>query len=111
LVPTTMSAGNPDVTSQTWRSRTETTVGAAGSAWPISSGSTPSGAASSKEQRRLKLEAVEQPVRDGSLTIRAMTPEERKKYPKPAPVRQAHRLQARVRRSFKLSCRRRGADC
>jgi hypothetical protein len=36
-----------------------------------------------EEQRKLKLEAVEQQVRDGSLTIRSMTPEEREKYPKP----------------------------
>jgi hypothetical protein len=36
-----------------------------------------------EEQRRLKLEAVDQQVRDGSLTIRSMTPAERKKYPKP----------------------------
>ena len=35
------------------------------------------------EKRRQKLEAVEQQVKDGSLTIRKMTPEERKKYPKP----------------------------
>ena len=36
-----------------------------------------------ENQRRLKLEAVAQQVADGSLTIRQMTPEERKKYPKP----------------------------
>ena len=36
-----------------------------------------------EEQRRLKLEAVEQQVEEGSLTIRQMTPEEREKYPKP----------------------------
>jgi hypothetical protein len=36
-----------------------------------------------EKQRKLKLEAVEQQVADGSLTIRQMTPEERKKYPKP----------------------------
>jgi hypothetical protein len=35
------------------------------------------------EKRQLKLEAVEQQVQDGTLTIRQMTPEERKKYPKP----------------------------
>jgi hypothetical protein len=34
------------------------------------------------EKRRLKLDAVEEQVRDGSLTIRPMTPAERKKYPK-----------------------------
>jgi phosphoribosylaminoimidazole-succinocarboxamide synthase len=38
-----------------------------------------------EKQRQLKLEAVAQQVADGSLTIRQMTPEERKKYPKPAP--------------------------
>ena len=32
------------------------------------------------KQRKLKLEAVQQQVADGSLTIRPMTPEERKKY-------------------------------
>lgn len=36
-----------------------------------------------EKQRRLKLEAVAQQVAEGSLTIRQMTPEERKKYPKP----------------------------
>ena len=36
-----------------------------------------------EKQRRLKLEAVEQQVADGSLTIRQMTPEERKKYARP----------------------------
>jgi hypothetical protein len=36
-----------------------------------------------EEKRRLKLEVVDQQVRDGSLTIRPMTPEERKRYPKP----------------------------
>jgi hypothetical protein len=35
-----------------------------------------------EEQRRLKLDAVAQQVAEGSLTIRQMTPEERKKYPK-----------------------------
>ena len=35
-----------------------------------------------EEQRRLKLEAVAQQVAEGSLTIRQMTAEERKKYPK-----------------------------
>jgi hypothetical protein len=35
-----------------------------------------------EEKRRIKLEAVEQQVQDGSLVIRAMTPAERKKYPK-----------------------------
>jgi hypothetical protein len=36
-----------------------------------------------EEKRRQKLEAVEQQVQEGSLTIRQMTPEERAKYPKP----------------------------
>lgn len=35
-----------------------------------------------EEKRKLKLEDVAQQVADGSLTIRQMTPEERKKYPK-----------------------------
>jgi hypothetical protein len=35
-----------------------------------------------EEQRKLKLEALAQRVAEGSLTIRQMTPEERKKYPK-----------------------------
>jgi hypothetical protein len=35
------------------------------------------------KQREAKLEAVQQQVEEGSLTIRQMTPEERKKYPKP----------------------------
>jgi signal recognition particle GTPase len=36
-----------------------------------------------EEKRKQKLEAVQQQVDDGSLTIRSMTPEERKKYAKP----------------------------
>jgi hypothetical protein len=36
-----------------------------------------------EDKRREKLAAIEQQVRDGSLTIRAMTPQEREKYPKP----------------------------
>jgi hypothetical protein len=35
------------------------------------------------KQREAKLEAVAEQVANGSLTIRQMTPEERKKYPKP----------------------------
>jgi signal recognition particle GTPase len=42
--------------------------------------------------RRQRLEAIEQQVKDGSLTIRSMTPEEREKYPKPdRPRRQRRR--------------------
>ena len=41
--------------------------------------------------RLLKLESVEQQMRDGSLVIRAMTPEERKKYPKPGHPRPQRR--------------------
>jgi hypothetical protein len=37
------------------------------------------------ERRRLKLEDVERQVKEGSLTIRKMTREERKRYP-PVPV-------------------------
>jgi hypothetical protein len=33
------------------------------------------------EQRRLKLEQIDSRVKDGSLTIRKMTPAERKLYP------------------------------
>jgi hypothetical protein len=33
------------------------------------------------ERRRVKLEEIRQQVKDGSLTIRKMTPEERKRYP------------------------------
>jgi hypothetical protein len=36
-----------------------------------------------EKQRKLKLEAMEQQVADGSLTIRQMTADEREKYPKP----------------------------
>jgi hypothetical protein len=43
------------------------------------------------EKRQLKLEAVEQQVQDGTLTIRQMTPEERKKYPRPANPRPRRR--------------------
>lgn len=34
------------------------------------------------KQRQEKLAAIEEKVRDGSLVIRAMTPDERAKYPK-----------------------------
>jgi hypothetical protein len=37
------------------------------------------------ERRRVKLEDVERQVKEGSLTIRKMTREERKRYP-PVPV-------------------------
>ena len=40
-----------------------------------------------EKQRNLKLEAMQQQVEDGSLTIRQMTPEEPKKYPKPTTPR------------------------
>jgi hypothetical protein len=33
------------------------------------------------ERRRVKLEEIQQQVKDGSLTIRKMTAEERKRYP------------------------------
>jgi hypothetical protein len=36
-----------------------------------------------EEKRLLKLESVEQQVRDGPLVIRAMTSEERKNRPRP----------------------------
>ena len=35
------------------------------------------------EKRQEKLDAVQEQVDSGSLTIRKMTPEERKKYPRP----------------------------
>jgi hypothetical protein len=47
-----------------------------------------------ENQRRWKLEAVAQQVEDGSLTIRQMTPEERKKYPKPLTPRTQRRRRA-----------------
>jgi hypothetical protein len=33
------------------------------------------------ERRRVKLEDIERQVKDGSLRIRKMTPEERRRYP------------------------------
>jgi hypothetical protein len=33
------------------------------------------------ERRRMKLEEIQRQVKDGSLTIRKMTAEERKRYP------------------------------
>jgi hypothetical protein len=51
-----------------------------------------------EKQRKLKLEALEQQVADGSLTIRQMTAEERKKFPKPdkpRPERKRPRHQSR----------------
>ena len=36
-----------------------------------------------EQKHKEKLEEVERQVQDGSLTIRKMTPEERKQYPKP----------------------------
>jgi hypothetical protein len=44
-----------------------------------------------EEQRKQKLEAVQQQVADGSLKIRQMTPEERAKYPKPDRPRPSRR--------------------
>ncbi len=50
------------------------------------------------EQRRAKLELVRQQVEEGSLTIRKMTPEERKLYPpRPAKSRDAGRRRIRER--------------
>jgi hypothetical protein len=37
------------------------------------------------ERRRARLEEIEKQVKDGSLTIREMTPEERKRYPPQPP--------------------------
>jgi hypothetical protein len=40
------------------------------------------------ERRRAKLDEIQLRVKDGSLTIRRMTPEERKRYPpRPSKVR------------------------
>jgi hypothetical protein len=39
------------------------------------------------ERRRERVEAIQQQVKDGSLKIRKMTPEERKRYPPKPPVR------------------------
>jgi hypothetical protein len=44
-----------------------------------------------RKQREAKLDAVAQQVAEGSLTIRQMTPEERKKYPKPETPRPQRR--------------------
>jgi len=41
-----------------------------------------------EERRNLRLENVERQVEDGSLVIRPMTDEERKRYPPPDPDRQ-----------------------
>ncbi len=38
------------------------------------------------ERRILKLEEVRRQVKDGSLTIRPMTPQERKRYPSVTPT-------------------------
>lgn len=51
------------------------------------------------EQRRAKLELVRQQVEEGSLTIRKMTPEERKRYPpRPPRAREPGRRRIRERR-------------
>jgi hypothetical protein len=42
------------------------------------------------EKRRVKLEDVQRQVKEGSLTIRKMTPEERKRYP-PKPSKTARK--------------------
>ncbi len=44
-----------------------------------------------EKQRQVKLEALAEQVAEGSLTIRQMTPEERKKYPKPTTPRPQRR--------------------
>jgi hypothetical protein len=38
-------------------------------------------AARAAERRRVKLEEIQRQVKDGSLTIRKMTPDERRRYP------------------------------
>ncbi|HEY7933670.1 MAG TPA: hypothetical protein VID48_07580 [Solirubrobacteraceae bacterium] len=48
----------------------------------------PSQADRAAEHRRARLEDIQRQIKDGSLTIRKMTPEERKRYPlKPSKVR------------------------
>jgi hypothetical protein len=42
------------------------------------------------ERRRVRLEEIERQVKDGSLTIRKMTPEERRRYP-PRPASKRRR--------------------
>jgi hypothetical protein len=37
------------------------------------------------ERRRLRLEEIQRQVKDGSLKIRSMTPEERRRYPSVPP--------------------------
>jgi hypothetical protein len=37
------------------------------------------------EKREVKLEEIKEQIEEGRLTIRQMTPEERKKYPAPPP--------------------------
>lgn len=44
-----------------------------------------------EEKRKEKLAAIEQQVQEGSLTIRSMTPKERKEHPKPDKPRQQRR--------------------
>jgi hypothetical protein len=44
------------------------------------------------ERRRVKLEEIQSQVKEGSLTIRKMTPDERKRFPpRPATARPARR--------------------
>jgi hypothetical protein len=43
------------------------------------------------ERRRVKLEEIRRQVKDGSLTIRKMTPEERKRYPPRPPTGRGRR--------------------
>jgi hypothetical protein len=50
------------------------------------------------EQRRQKLERLQEQIRSGSLTVRQMTPEEREKYaPRPRPERPARPAKRRRR--------------
>src|SRR5271165_6705301 len=51
------------------------------------------------ERRRVKLEEIQRQVKDGSLRIRKMTPEERRRYPAlPAKARRRYRIGRSVRR-------------
>jgi hypothetical protein len=45
-----------------------------------------------EERRKLQLEAIDRQIKDGTLVVRKMTPEERAKYPpRPQPKRRPRR--------------------
>jgi hypothetical protein len=47
----------------------------------------PTQAERAAERRRERVEAIQQQVKEGSLKIRKMTPQERKRYPPKPPLR------------------------